>query len=561
MLPSARRGQYRSQRLAFVVHTPHPRFGILRPLLALLFVSATMPLHAQQPMTPASAISDYVRLLELQGKASGTPLVYHAASTAPRLHGLTVDSAHLWSRRYPLALRGERSRGIAFWTLDGQADLTYNSSWPTTSNDGAAWAGRGLSGIVRAGAEIVWGPFTGRLYPSVVYAENRSFTLGSGPGSVRSRYAYPWQNAIDFPQRFGDAALTSLDWGQSEVRLDLNAFTAGFSAENIWWGPGARNAIIMGSAAPGFPHLDLGTGRPVRTSIGDFELRGIWGQLQASEFSGDFPAGGRRFITGLTAGYRPTFLPGLTVGVTRALYREWSSGGLSQADVLGGFGRILTWGGNTLSDGSIGNDEYDGLASLVARWVLPESGFEAYFEYARNDFAGNLRFLILQPEHARAFTVGFQKALTFSSNSVWHLMGEATNLSPPALDKAIEYPSFYAHYLNPEGFTHRGQLLGAAIGPGSIAAHLGLDRYTARGREGVHVEWIRTDDVFGLSGITEVTTFRPQQVDLAIDASVRRFTERFDWGAELELTHGYNRSFRYLNDDFNLKLSLTLGWH
>ena len=510
---------------------------------------------------PASEIASYVRFLELTGKASGTPLVYWASSTAPRLNGLKVDSAHLWSRRYPLAPISEKPQRAEFRLIDPHVDLVYNSEFPRTTNDGAAWAGRGLSGVLRGGVEVRWGPFTGRLNPSFVYAQNSLFKLGVGPESTRSPYVYPWRYGIDFPQRFGDSALSFADWGQSEIRLDLGALTAGFSTENLWWGPGYRNAIIMGSAAPGFPHVDLGTGRPLRTPIGDVELRVISGELTRSNYFGPSTVDGRRILNGLTIGYRPSFLPGLTLGLARVLYHEWPTHGLTSADFLDAFGVVFNKGDKFQPDGTRVNDNSDQIASGTARWVLPESGAEFYIEYARNDFAGDLTDLVLQPDHSRAYTAGFQKTLPSSEGNLV-LRAENTVLSQTGNRVLRDAGAYYAHNLVTEGYTNRGQLLGAAIGPGSNSQYLGLDRYTAHGRYGIYVERIRYDDDYSVAALSNVSYgYVSQQVDLTAGLNFLRFSGALDWGGGLELTRELNRYFERFNNVTNLKLSFSLGWH
>ncbi|MEO7360456.1 MAG: hypothetical protein ABI120_09000, partial [Gemmatimonadaceae bacterium] len=290
----------------------------MRQLSAFLLFMCALPLGAQELLTPASELTSYVRLLELLGKASNTPLVYWSSSTAPHHNGLTVDSTHVWSNRYSLSAPSERPRRPQFRLSDAHVDLVFNSAFPRTENDGALWAGRGVSGVLRGGGEVRWGGFTARVAPSFGYAQNRDFELGVGPGNTTSPYAYPWQANIDFPQRFGTSALKYADWGQSTLRFDARSFTIGFSTENLWWGPGYRNAIIMGSAAPGIPHLDIGLGKPVHTRVGDVEVRAIWGQLTRSDFFGaTTTTDGKRIVNGLTLGYRPRFLPGLTLGLTR----------------------------------------------------------------------------------------------------------------------------------------------------------------------------------------------------------------------------------------------------
>lgn len=532
----------------------------------VLFVLVVLPViavpaRAQELMIPASELTAYVRMLELQGKATNTPLVYWGSSTAPRVNGLTIDSSHVWSNRYRLTPHSPAAQRPEFRLLDPRVDLTYNSAFPRTTNDGAAWAGRGLSGVLRGGAELRWGRFTARLYPSLVYAQNSDFTLGVGPANTRSPYAYPWEGGIDFPQRFGTQALAVGDWGQSGIRFDAGSFTAGFSTENLWWGPGYRNAIIMGSAAPGMPHVDLGTGAPIRTGIGDLEVRAIWGQLTRSNYVGASAVDGKRLLDGLTIGYRPNFLPGLTLGLTRVLYHNWSKGGVSSSDLLDAFSGIFNRGDRLQPDGTLNNDQNDQLASVTARWLLPQSGAEFYVEFARNDFAGDITDLVLQPDHSRAYTAGFQKTLAAADGALV-LRGENTVLGQTGNRVLRNAGAFYQHSIVTDGYTNKGQLLGAAIGPGSNSQYLGLDRYTAAGRYGLYIERIRYDDDYSVVALsTVVYGYISQQVDLIAGFNFLRFSGALDWGGALELTRQLNRNFIRENNVTNVKLSFNLGWH
>ncbi len=531
---------------------------MLRRVLALLGICAAR-LGAQEPMIPSSEIMDYVRMLELLGQASGTPLVYWSSSTAPRTGGLQVDAGHLWSTGHDLTARVAQPRGLEVRPLRAYATMVYNSAFPRTSNDGALWAGKGLSAIISAGLDLRWGPLSARLQPELTYSENRSFPLATGPGTSRSPFAYPWHIGIDYPQRFGSSAYTTLDWGQSGLRLDVGAFTAGISTENLWWGPSHRNAIIMGSAAPGFPHLDMGTGRPVRTLAGDIEFRVLWGQLSASRYSGTFPDAGRRFLAGFTAGYRPKFIPGLTLGATRVLYRDWRFVDWTGGGMLRAFTGFFNSRTTLQSSGTYSNDLDDQLASLTARWAFPEVGFEAYAEYARNDFSGDARDLIVQPDHSRGYTAGFRKVLTPTPHT-WVLTGEATDLANPRIDDLRIAPTYYVHSPNLEGYTNRGQLLGAAIGPGSSSQYLGLDRYSARGRWSVFLEHIRYDDDYAVPALTGVTNgFRLHQVDLTAGVSILCVADRFDWGGSLEVTSELNRYFVERSDVTNVRLSFMVS--
>src|SRR5207249_1804239 len=158
-----------------------------------------------------------------EGSVTGTPLVYRSSSLQPEEKGLSVKGTHPWSERYPLRAAPLSQRKIVLTPLDAEGQVVYNSTFPHTTNDGALWAGRGISATVSAGGQVRWGPVTARLYPSLVYAENRAFPLAPltfAPGD-RSPYSFSWQRgSIDLPQRFGDASVKYLDWGQTGVRMD-----------------------------------------------------------------------------------------------------------------------------------------------------------------------------------------------------------------------------------------------------------------------------------------------------------------------------------------------------
>ena len=533
----------------------------MRRLSTIFALAIAVPLYAQDPMIPASEITGYVRLLELQGKATGTPLVYWSSSTTPRQYGLTVDSAHLWSGRYTLAPRTEQPQQAALRWLDPQATFVYNTAYPRSANDGALWQGRGLSSIVSGGAEFRWGHLTARLFPSLVYSQNASFPLATGPGTTNSKYAYPWEGGIDFPQRFGTGPVTSIDPGQSEIRLDYGAFTVALSTENLWWGPAYRNPIIMSNAAPGFPHFDIGTGRPIHTRAGDIEFRLITGELTRSNYFGPDTTSGRRIFNGLTLGYRPSFMPGLTLGLTRVLYHEWPKSGLGIGDFDDTVGELFN-SGHLNASGLTVNDNRDQLASVTARWVLPESGAEVYVEFARGDFAGSLRDLLLEPDHSRAYTIGFQKTLPASSGA-YVLRVENTTLGQTQTLLLRGYEGgIYTHFIVTEGYTNAGQLLGAPIGPGSNNQYLGLDRYTAHGRYGVFLERTRYDDDYAWRALQTVPYgYLSQQTDFTLGLNMVRFSERFDWGGSLEITDELNRYFVQEHDVPNVKLSFNIGWH
>src|SRR5690606_2889716 len=102
-------------------------------------------------------------------------------------------------------------------------------------------------------------------------------------GSTWREY-YEWLNFMDIPERFGERSYNTLLPGQSSIRYNLESISFGISTENIWWGPGRRNSLIMSNNAAGFLHATINTRKPIPTSIGSFEGQLIAGRLENSGF-------------------------------------------------------------------------------------------------------------------------------------------------------------------------------------------------------------------------------------------------------------------------------------
>ena len=528
----------------------------LTGFVALMFMGGVSSLAGQvRTFSPASERGVYARMLEARGALPTFPLIFRGLNTEAFASD-AADSLAPWILGRDNRIRRIGKSNVTVATIPLELETQINSKYPRSANDGALWAGKGLSVQVRGGVRIGWGPLTGTFLPTIYYARNASFETADVPFPDRSAFAYPWSANIDLPQRFGADPFTKYDWGQSGVRLNLGRFTAAFSNENMWWGPALRNPIVMGSTAPGFAHVDLGTGTPVATVIGQLEARVIWGQLGESDYFDQQPDNNRRYITGITLGYRPSFLPELVLGATRVFYQTWPTDGIGASELFDVFGEFFNTGGrDTLPDGRVVNDRTDQIASFVARWVLPESGFEAFVEWARNDFSGSIRDLTLQPDHSRGYTLGFQKTIG-SGSAVSRVSGEFTTLGRSSTFLHRASPPFYIHGIVTQGYTHRGQLLGAAIGPGGQSQFLGFDRYTADGRWGVFIERIRFNDDHSFQTFSSVGF---ENVEITVGASVFRFLTGFEVGGRIELSRRLNWNFNAGNDLTNVTLGLRVA--
>ena len=174
----------------------------------------------------------------------------------------------------------------------------------------------------------------------------------------------------------------------------------------------------------------------------------------------------------------------------------------------------------------------------------------------RNDHNINFRDLLLEPDHSQAITMGFQKSLGNGAHRS-RLRGEWANLSRSQTFQVRATPPYYVHHLVTQGYTQRGQIIGAAIGPGSDSQQLGFDHYTTGGRWGFFVQRVRYDDDAYYTLFKSETT-DGHQVEITGGMSVFRFVRGLQVGGLLAVSQQLNRHYVVNNDVTNLNLQLTI---
>ncbi|MEO7218478.1 MAG: capsule assembly Wzi family protein [Gemmatimonadaceae bacterium] len=394
-----------------------------------------------------------------------------------------------------------------FSVLPVTASAGYNSAFPWGSNDGAVWAGRGLTTSLQGGFAVAWGPASLVVNPIVFRAENTAFTLQpngeSGDGVFRNG---DFPNDVDLPQRFGNSAYSKFDWGQSTLRVDGLGMTVGFSTANQYWGPATVFPVILGNNAAGVPHAFFGTERPTNIGIGRIQARVVYGMERQSDYSPvagpdtfttvDQP-GTRRFMSGLVVTFSPKPIPGLELGAARYFHQAWD-GQIDSRELRSPFEGILK---SSISRGLAipGIDDKDvlknQLASVFGRWVLARSGFELYAEYGHEDHNADVRDLELEPDHSRIAMAGFRKVFAQRNGSFSALRAEYIDASAPSLGRHRDEGGVYIHTVLRQGHTEGGQLLGAPIGAGSFGAEIIVwERYTRDGRNSWYVERTSQDN-------------------------------------------------------------------
>lgn len=453
--------------------------------------------------------------------------------------------------------------------LPVRARSAFNSAWPRDANNGALWAGRGVAAGVEAGVHLRAGPVTAALAPGFYYHQNRSFSHPAPAFPGLASFAYPWHaGTIDWPQRRGDDAYARLDAGQSFLRVDAYGLALGASNENLWWGPALHDPLIFSNTGPGFPHVFFGTAAPLDVRIGNLEGEVIWGVVRESDWFDADPDNDRRLLAALIAHFEPRGLDGLFLGAARAFMTTIPPDGFSVADYL-----LEPYRGvrENPPAGTTGDNQ---IIALFGRWALPRSGFEVYAEWARDDHWEDLEDLIKEPDHAQVYTLGLQKVVEFARAGApahrWlRLYGELTHLEGALpLRSGRGVVTFYTNASVPQGFTHDGQLLGAAIGPGSDTQIVGADLFDGRGRIGLFAQRVRHDDDAYYANFARFYGQHGHDVELTAGARQLLMLGDLDIDWELTWSHRYNRHFDGLDaanfdalfTESNVGLRLELGW-
>ena len=526
--------------------------GFSRALSAALCALCVCASVSAQSLPVGEAHEDYLRILQILGRADAGSFTVRPLTSEG---ALIREAPHPWIVRLRGAAPQSTSRGVSL--IEPRLRAFGNSRFPLGQNDGAVWQGKGLTTALDVGVSAKWSGLTVRINPAVLYTQNRSFELAPVTVPGMPEYAYAWSK-IDMPQRFGPESFWTLDPGQSEVRLDVRGAALGVSTANLWWGPAIRNAIVMSNNAGGFPHAFLGTDGQLDSGIGGFEARWIWGRLAQSNWFDPGAPTKDRFITGLVATYSPSFLQGLSLGLTRVFY-VLPSGSVPIGDYFAVFQGVrkkaLVTPGNPTGD-----DEHDQILSLFGRWVLEQSGFEVYWEWARNDHSWEVRDFLLEPEHSQAYTLGLQRANDLSGDRILVLRAELTHLEAGSTLQVRGRGRYYVHHIVTQGYTHEGQIVGAGIGPGGNSQHLGVDLYAPWGRAGAYIErQVHDNDAYYEWALANNETYCCHDVSFNLGTQALVFLDDFDVGGGFIITREYNRYF-YGLDVWNLNLNLSARW-
>lgn len=522
---------------------------------------------AAQQIPENDIFKKYLQALTINGDITqpGNPFYFFDQS-----HALMTELDSL--RQHPWAdITDAKSnpRGLLAFTLyDPKLRTYWQSHEPGGQHDGPVWQGRGVTSDLSAGFHIRYRFLSASLRPHLIYNQNNRFTLSpyrSNPN--RSPYTYPL-GPMDWTQRFGNSPFWTVDWGHSYLRADYGGWATGISNEHMRWGPARQNAILMDSNGPGFRHFFISTPEPRDIYIGHLKTKLFWGKLEESDYFDDNPTNDERYISGLTLSVSPKPVPGLRVGINRIFYEIIPPEGIPVQNLFKVFEAFTK---SSLTDDSniSGSDQSDQLMSLFGQWVFPDSGLEIYGEWARTDHSWNWRDFFTEPGHSRGYTLGLQKTLSLNDNRILSFNAELTQLEASKSGIFRGFPSFYVHSKVSQGYSNLGQLMGAAVGPGSNSQYIGGSLYMDKAR--IHIfgqrvtknnDFLYASDAMLDEGIQnpENKKYWLHNVEMRIGASLVFFYRQLETDIGFTYRREINDDYIFKNDTNHLGLHLTFRY-
>lgn len=452
-----------------------PKKTVSTLLLAIVLLPSIG--FAQTIPVATVGFDDQLRVLQLQGKIGAQ----HSLMARPFFTNkqITTDSIIQLidpDFQYQSVKKKMGNGKIQVELLPFHQYTKFNTDRPYSWNQPGFIQAKGIQTSLSAGVHLSSGWFSIQLKPEFNYANNPTF---------------PFNNNFGAPTR-GNYSKFFL--GQSSIRISKNKLSIGLSTENIYWGPGLHNSLLMSANAPGFAHLTFNTTEPIKTPIGNFEWQLIGGKLiedtslllenklmstnyyNPNTYTGDGNSGpydpkkSWRYLSGITLTYNPKWIKGLFLSINRVGYAyhykiENNAAGYTFMQryfpVLFGVLRESYPFGTPTAVSPVGIKQ---IASISARFLFPNSHAEIYTEYGYGDNFTNLRDWNTDAPHSTAYLVGFRKLKEIKPNQWLDFNAEYTRMSEPINYLLRSAANWYTYE---GGYTNQNRILGAGVGSGN----------------------------------------------------------------------------------------------
>ena len=493
----------------------------------------------------SAGIEDFYRREQLLGKFDSTVSFL-----------IRPISNNNFASNNPYLLNGTNGSKSKITLLPLISQSNYANKQPYGWNNGSLLPVGGYQQLISAGIAGKIGPLNFQFNPEFHYAQNldyEGFPLDAG-NVLWTTYYRRQLNYIDTPESFGNEAINQFGLGQSSVKLELGPVSFGWSNQNLYWGPGKRNSLVMSNNATGFQHLTLNTNKGIKTPIGHFEAQFIGGKLEGSGFdppranmvvNGNFLYQPRntdwRYLSGITMTYQPKWIPRLSLGFSRVV-QQYSETAKENNDYFAAFSNLFR-----------SNDKFDDivrdqLASVFMRYFWTSTKSEFYFEFSRNDTAFDFRDFFLMPGHAAGYLFGFSKLFPFKQkeNQFIEASLEWTILQQNAGRIIRNASTFYIHSRVRNGYTHKGEILGAGIGPSSNAQTINVNWVNNMNKIGLQFErYVHNGDLY-IDLFQHIQNYRRHWVDVSIFATASWQFDNLVLGGKIGLINSLNYQYQYL---------------
>ena len=551
----------------------------MKTLLLLICISFFLKVNCfPQTIAVGNYAEEIARIDQITGQ-SDNPFSFTIRPVSVRWENNKIDSA-----LQGLTFGKKASPTIKLFGIPSMVQILplhwlneYNLNKPFGYNNGDLYPNAGYQSSISGGIFIKTGILVIQLNPELVYAENKPFNtfaeVQANNNSAQLLGAYfNTVNGIDAPERFGNKSLSHLYPGQSKISVNLKNMELGISTENLWWGPGIQNAIMMSNSAPGFLHWTFNSVRPLKTKIGSFEWQIIGGILKESGFlpldTGKLVYGKglnipkpqlNRYISALTVNWQPKWIGGLYLGFSEYDYMNMDAI-YNAKNIVRRIIPVITGSSNKANSVAAGGDGQDFAFSLNVRQVLPKYNAEIYFEWARNDRWANLSDFIQEPEQASAYTFGGRRLFEIRSNQFIQVKMEVTHLQLPPNYLLRDEGSWYVHSASPrDGYTNDGRYIGAGIGPGSNSFMFDISYVKGNNSYGITFERLVHNNDLYYSAFSGTQNFYTHWVDLSNTFYANYRIKKYLVSADLAPVYSLNYEYKS-GSSFNLHTRINLTY-
>jgi hypothetical protein len=400
-----------------------------------------------------------------------------------------------------------------------------NTNQPYGGNDGAMSYSKGYQFQISGGVFAQFKNIKLLLRPEYVQTASQEYKTSSYWGQVNPSYK-------------------KLLLGNSSLRFDLGKLSMGVSTQNLWWGPGIYNSLLMSNNAQGFFHYSINSNRPIKNFLGTFQFQIISATLTQDSLQGFENNGLRRrninksdrFLSSLAVDYQPSFLKNISFGINRSLqsYKNQLPTDFVQKNipVLGAF-----FGSTDVARDTFPQDQ---TVSIYTKWMFPKSHAELYYQFAYNDAKANWRDFWLDMSHSTAYILGFKKLFILKDEKYLDLGMEVMKLGQTPSYLHRNAGNFYEHSQIREGYTNQNQILGAGSGFGNNMQTIQISMNKGWNKIGIIFHHIQQNPMALVSGVNDLGLRKIKWDDYAYGLQSRFKYKNILFNANVEWVNSKN---------------------